>query len=611
MELTAYLRVIRRRWRLIAAMGILGLLVGVASYILQPKQNTAAAGGGYFKATHTLLGAKEVNLTQVAAIATTGEVPRRVADRIGGSPGALSSSTAATPVAQANLLQITNFSNDPARAAQTADAFAEELVRYQVEVQDRQRQASIDSFEQQRESLRAAYDEVLRKGADETDPDKQNEYMRVKDDLVNRGKEIEAQIEALKNQAPTSGSLTSLSTAEPQSTTAEAMAKALSSNPQGDNKSNTTVDAASVESQLRSSRPLGLVPQGAIGAAVGLLLGIGLTILIERLDPRIRTKEQAELAYGWPVIAEMPPLTRKQQKLAEVLIFTEPRSRTAEAFRVLRSAILFASEQGAEPVDHDPRSDDEKRPRANGSGAEPRGGKGNGAAAEPEADSDGKDRDSTDGDNLSSGEDDRARVVLVTSPGPSEGKTTTASNLAGAIAETGFRVLIINCDFRRPRLAEFFGRDSDAIEIVSTPVPGVDILNECIANADALNPAVVLAAQRRAIHDHVGSYDVIILDTAPLLTTNDAVDVLTEADAVVVVGRCGKTTRESADRAAEALERRNAPVIGVVLVAASDSPSGRYYYYDTQGYYVSRSGRGRDRAKRSAGELAEADTTPP
>jgi len=74
-------------------------------------------------------------------------------------------------------------------------------------------------------------------------------------------------------------------------------------------------------------------------------------------------------------------------------------------------------------------------------------------------------------------------------------------------------------------------------------------------------------------------FDIVLLDTAPLLTTNDATDVLSVADQVVIVVKSGKTHKEAADRAAELLERRNGPVLGVILVGATDVPTSRYYYY--------------------------------
>ena len=74
-------------------------------------------------------------------------------------------------------------------------------------------------------------------------------------------------------------------------------------------------------------------------------------------------------------------------------------------------------------------------------------------------------------------------------------------------------------------------------------------------------------------------FDVVLLDTAPLLTTNDATEVLSVADQVVIVSKAGKTHKEAADRAAELLERRHGPVVGVVLVGATDIPTSRYYYY--------------------------------
>ena len=121
--------------------------------------------------------------------------------------------------------------------------------------------------------------------------------------------------------------------------------------------------------------------------------------------------------------------------------------------------------------------------------------------------------------------------------------------------------------------------------LVDTSVPRVQLLSKVLEDPEAANPAEVVAAQRQAIDRHRNEFDFILLDTAPLLSTNDAAEVLDECDLVVVVGRTGQTTKEAADRAAELLERRNAPVVGVVLVAATDRPSSRYYYYGDAGRY--------------------------
>src|SRR5690606_20442542 len=95
-------------------------------------------------------------------------------------------------------------------------------------------------------------------------------------------------------------------------------------------------------------------------------------------------------------------------------------------------------------------------------------------------------------------------------------------------------------------------------------------------------------------------FDVILLDTAPLLTTNDAVEIISEADLVVMTCRYGKTKREQAELASELLERLSAPVVGVVFVESQDAPQAQYYYY-----YLDPSGDRRDR-RRESEEAADA-----
>jgi Mrp family chromosome partitioning ATPase len=168
---------------------------------------------------------------------------------------------------------------------------------------------------------------------------------------------------------------------------------------------------------------------------------------------------------------------------------------------------------------------------------------------------------------------------MVTSPGPSEGKTTTVSNLATVLAEDGSSILVVNCDFRRPRLHSYLGGGGEPRKVFDTAVPGVKLVTGVVDEPERVAPAEVIAAQRRLIVTAKNHFDFILLDTAPILTTNDASELLPVVDMVVMIVRSSKTTRESADRAAELLERFRAPVVGGVLVAAANAPTRQYYYY--------------------------------
>jgi Mrp family chromosome partitioning ATPase len=180
--------------------------------------------------------------------------------------------------------------------------------------------------------------------------------------------------------------------------------------------------------------------------------------------------------------------------------------------------------------------------------------------------------------------DEGGKVILVSSPGPSEGKTTLTANLSAVFAEAGYRVLALNCDYRRPKLHEQFGVEYEPRRVVATEVPGVSIIADVIDDAHHINPAEAVASQREVIEKAREMFDLILLDTAPLLTTNDAADLLAIVDMVVVAARGNRTTNEAGYRAAELLERRGARVIGAVLVDGEAKKAGQYYYY-RDGYY--------------------------
>ncbi len=316
-------------------------------------------------------------------------------------------------------------------------------------------------------------------------------------------------------------------------------------------KSQTTRDIS------KQSSGGGLQLNPLVGALLGLglggLAGVMLVLVINTLDPRIFTKEDAEEALGFPVIAEIPAFNRRLRKETIVISREAPYSRFAEAYRVLRSSVLFAN--------------------ANPSEVNNGNGNGNGAAHPPAP------TPSSIGAGSAEATRRPAVVIMVTSPGPSEGKTTTVSNLATVLAEDGSSILVVNCDFRRPRLHSYLGGGGEPRKVFDTAVPGVKLVTGVIDEPERVAPAEVIGAQRRLIETAKSHFDYILLDTAPILTTNDASELLPVVDMVVMISRSGKTTKEAADRAAELLERFRAPVVGGVLVAAANAPTRQYYYY--------------------------------
>jgi hypothetical protein len=150
-------------------------------------------------------------------------------------------------------------------------------------------------------------------------------------------------------------------------------------------------------------------------------------------------------------------------------------------------------------------------------------------------------------------------------------------------AEAGSTVLAVNGDFRRPALHKQFGVADVPGAILDAGIRGVQIVTSVDVSASA-TPAQIVTAQRQLIQTTRRHYDIVILDTAPLLSTNDTVDIAPLADLVLVVAQYGLTKSHHVRRTAEVLQRLRAPVGGVVFVATpprGDDAGYSYYYGPT------------------------------
>ncbi|MEY2449911.1 MAG: hypothetical protein QOH79_3387 [Acidimicrobiaceae bacterium] len=285
--------------------------------------------------------------------------------------------------------------------------------------------------------------------------------------------------------------------------------------------------------------------RAALLGFIGLLLGIGLAFAAERLETRLTTKTSAERAFGLPVVAEIPTLPNPKRHQNELMTATQPSAPFVEAYRGLRTMVLL-------------KALDQSHTDSSATADAPRGGK----------------------------------VLVVVSPGAGEGKTTTVAHLASLLAEAGNSVLVVSADFRRPRVHELFAVNSapGLSEVLaqhhplplrsldlSTPVKGVKLL---ASGAPVDNPAPLLGATVELMRGARPLFDFVIVDTAPLLVANDASELIRAADMVLLVARARRTSIDSCERSAELLKRIDAPVIGSVLVGASDMPAAyRYYRY--------------------------------
>jgi capsular exopolysaccharide synthesis family protein len=187
--------------------------------------------------------------------------------------------------------------------------------------------------------------------------------------------------------------------------------------------------------------------------------------------------------------------------------------------------------------------------------------------------------------------DSHAQVILVTSPGETEGKSATVANLGVVLASAGERVAIVSCDLRRPRIGQFFGLDEQvglttvllarcSLEEALQPVPGIDGLSILATGERPSDPTGVLGSQKlaRVLDQLRKTFDFVFLDSPPLLPVTDAVILAQAVDATLLVVAAGQTRGKDLRRATEALSLVHARPIGVVLNEVTKSTGYGYGY---------------------------------
>jgi capsular exopolysaccharide synthesis family protein len=185
------------------------------------------------------------------------------------------------------------------------------------------------------------------------------------------------------------------------------------------------------------------------------------------------------------------------------------------------------------------------------------------------------------------------RSIVVTSPSGSEGKTTTAANLAIAFAQQGMRVLVVDCDFYRARLHQVFGVPNSpgladllmgtvAVEQVVRPTSVSRVSVISAGPLPPVNPTDLLGddVMRSLLASLSGEFDLVVLDTPPVLTNANAPILATQTDGVVLVVRAGQTDRDSAREAMQQLATVGARVLGTVLNDPDATLVQRKGYYD-------------------------------
>jgi capsular exopolysaccharide synthesis family protein len=280
-----------------------------------------------------------------------------------------------------------------------------------------------------------------------------------------------------------------------------------------------------------------------------LVVSLSVTYLIEYMDDSIRTPDDVNRASGLTTLAGIAKIKADIEE-DRLITISHPRSPISEAYRVLRTGIQFSA------VDAPDNS-----------------------------------------------------ILLVTSPNPSEGKSLTAGNLAVVMAQSGKNVLLVDADLRRPRQHQVFGvtknsgltnlmleYNPNASESATTalikqfiqePKTGVSGLHILASGPIPPNPSELLgSAKMRALLKTLSShFDVVILDSPPVLAVTDAVLISTQVDSVLLVLDSGRTKKPHLQQANEMLREVNAHVIGTVLNRLSSRGDGYYYYYYYQNAY--------------------------
>ncbi|OBR68429.1 capsular biosynthesis protein [Paenibacillus oryzae] len=189
--------------------------------------------------------------------------------------------------------------------------------------------------------------------------------------------------------------------------------------------------------------------------------------------------------------------------------------------------------------------------------------------------------------------DEKIQVIMVSSAGPGEGKTTTITNLAITYAQSERKVILIDADLRKPTahhnfsISNRWGLSSVLSQqctleesIQSSSVPGLDVIT---SGTIPPNPAEMLGSNRMnaVIQQLRDMYDIILIDTPPLLAVTDAQIVATKSDGAIMVVDQGRVKRDIAKKAIQNLQTVNARILGVVLnnVKRKANEESYYYYY--------------------------------
>lgn len=270
----------------------------------------------------------------------------------------------------------------------------------------------------------------------------------------------------------------------------------------------------------------------ALGLIFGLFGGIGLAFFIEYLDNTVKDGKELERRFGLTVLGSVEEVQGKSEDI-ETFLLKNPLSPLAESYRLIRSSLLLST------PDNPPRS------------------------------------------------------MLITSMAPKEGKTSTTSNLARILAQNNHKVLIIDCDMRRPRMHSFFAiPNSYGLSNYLAGNPEKNLLKSLPNEPLSLipsgpippNPAELLNSEKMKllIDEMLKQFDFVLLDSPPIQSVTDSLTLSKLVDGTLLITRSGETTYDMFESGLKKMREVRANILGIVLngLSKSKGDSGYYGYYD-------------------------------
>ncbi|KXZ40583.1 capsular exopolysaccharide family [Alkalithermobacter thermoalcaliphilus JW-YL-7 = DSM 7308] len=186
--------------------------------------------------------------------------------------------------------------------------------------------------------------------------------------------------------------------------------------------------------------------------------------------------------------------------------------------------------------------------------------------------------------------DENLQTILITSAGQSEGKSTTIANIAASLAELGKKIILLDCDFRRPSVHKKFNitNNKGITDILLNNYDYKDCIQRIVEGFDIItcgqippNPSEIISSNKlkRLVEDLKKDYEYILIDAPPVGIVSDAAILSTFIDGVILLASCGETQIEHIKKAKETLENVGAKILGVVLNKLEVEKNRAYGYY--------------------------------